>query len=245
MKEQEKLREYIATKKDINMKKKAFLSIGIGMLLTLFISLIEFMVEAHSVTLIILGCTIIFFILYKLYSKELDKTPLNRYYFCNGAIVRKTHSFSKWYPVKDIERIKIIRTTAGMIRTMSIYLSDKRILSINSIEDTSFELFREELLSYDNTLSVQVIHERINYDHPLLIPIMGIVIGIINAVFIRWLIMIDNNTYQLVGYIVASLTILVGIIWFILLGRRFKLENIIAGVLIIILGLVLLLYIGK
>ncbi len=77
------------------------------------------------------------------------------------------------YLLIDVQAVRIKRRSTGTIREISLFLQNRKRLSINGFED-EFEQLKDTLIhNLDQSISIREVIEPMDFDHPLFYPIFG------------------------------------------------------------------------
>ena len=77
------------------------------------------------------------------------------------------------YLLIDVRAVRIKRRSTGTIREISLFLQNRKRLSINGFED-EFEQLKNALIhKFNPMISTCEVKEPMDFDHPLFYPIFG------------------------------------------------------------------------
>lgn len=236
--------EYNSSIKEMNRRKKAFLTLSISLFISVNISFIIFFFSYFQLILpivIILAVSLAFTVKY--FNRFLDRSKSIKINISDHKIEKKWFNKNDLYDIKLVSCVKIKRTTSNLIREIKLIVSGARPLYINGLD--RFEEFTIRLLSsIDKDVKIYKIKEPIDYDHPLFYVLFGTIVGISSILFLKVL-LIYSNYIWLFQLLVACFAIVVGIYWLFCkpIAGRYRLNKKIVdnvmGTLFIILGFAL------
>lgn len=238
--------KYLISCSEISRRKKAYISLSLSLIIGFIMSslVFHFILSIIYYFLIVIALFIIGAFSYSFF-RSLSQMQIN---LSNQFLERVIHGVSEKYPLNKINRVKIKWTTRRTIREIYIWLSDNKSIYITALND--FKRFRNDLLEKTNqNITLQEIHEPLDFDHPLFYPILGLLISFVSVWFMR---MISNLNYQNTTFclIIFSIYLLILGGYFVIAkpiskrsGTKTKISDNIMGVFMIIAAITIFLLI--
>ncbi len=127
------------------------------------------------------------------------------------SIGRISVDSNECYPLKDIKRVRIKRTTRNIIREITIIFASGRVLCVNGLDD--FESFNDRLLR-GAAPGTRITHyrEHIDYDHPLFYKCLGVFAGCILTACMRLITLLPFESIMMIQYSILAFNLVAGLI---------------------------------
>lgn len=236
---------YTVSQKEIHRRKLAFTTLITSLLIALTVPFLDLALSnIVPAAMIITSLGIFLFILRLLVNRSLDNFSQMLILLDAHSIVRKTTKSEEAYPLKNIDKLSIKRTSQGNIREVGISFSSGKSLFVNGLEN--FEQFAAQL--QDNLREDSLMREsqeKIDFDHPLFYPIFGAVFGVASATLLRFSLKLSSAGFRFLRFSFLLYSIGVGLIIIIKkpvstrFGNKAKTYDYILGILILILSAIL------
>jgi len=236
--------EYSSSRKEMNRRKKAFVTLIICFYLSTCVFLVDYIIlipEIFVPILIILA--LIFIVLIVFFNMILERQSYAKIHLSESKIERKFKNTSESYALNDIESLRIKRTTKGLIREIKIGLSGSNFIFINGLED--FESFNSELVNRIKNIPIVHYKEFIDFDHPLYYVFFGTIVGITQSLLFRLIPLLDSNNIIVVQLFIACFIIILGTVWAIIkpirgrYGRKNIITDYLFGLVLVIVGIII------
>ena len=174
--------EYKILQVEITRRKKAYITLSCGLIIGLVLAsiILNFPVSIGGYLLTI---TVIFLIgaFSFRFFRNLSQTKIN---LSNQSLERIVNGVSEEYLLKNINRVKVKWTTNNTIREIYIWLSDGKSVFISALDN--FEEFKKDLLGkLDKGVTIEEIHEPLDFDHPLFYSLLGLPISTIGVLIFK------------------------------------------------------------
>lgn len=188
--------KYIVSEKEIIRRRKAFLSLSISYWCGLILVSILFNFQIYF---LFLGFFALILFLANLWLKIFfDKFLRIETYLSKEFLIRMKEKIL----IKDINKIKIKRTSKNTIREIYIYLNNGKSIFFNGLNN--FEKFTDELLKLvDKKSIIKNINEPINFDSVFFYPILGLILSFGTVYLLK--IMTNFNYQTLKIFLYASI----------------------------------------
>lgn len=238
---------YITSKDEMNRRKRAFSKLLISFFLSVCLFMWETLISAPEfMGLFISFLAIVLVLLYALFERSFNKRADLRISLSGSELGMHFINNCEKYPLADIGKIQIKRTSKGSIREIRIGLSSADPVFINGLTD--FEQFKDDLISRIKDVQIKNIREPIDFDHPLFYVFLGLSSGVSLAALF-WIISLLSTTGLVAfQFSVACFVIAIGIYWVACkpikgrYGKKHRLTDYVFGLSLIIIGLLILVY---
>ncbi|HEX2958825.1 MAG TPA: hypothetical protein VHO70_18465 [Chitinispirillaceae bacterium] len=154
------------------------------------------------------------------------------------------------YPVASIAGIIVKRNVKGSIREIRFVTNTSGSFFINGLND--FENFFNCISAAVNKdVPVTTIREPIDFDHRMFYPILGTVVGVISALFLKAGLSLSIKSFAYLQIAIAVFSASFGMYWLISkpmvgrYGKKFILTDILAGIAMVATGVYLWFYSGS
>lgn len=216
----QKSREYNASEKEMERRKKAFIRLSgsffTGMCLfsaDAILSLPQLFVPVYVILAVILWQIVL------QVNKTQDSQKKMRIRISENELEWIFARFSDQRLFADIKGIRIKRTVKGLIREVRIAFNGIKYLYINGLED--FENFTDDLIASTKGVTIQKLQEPIDFDHPLFYLCLGTFLGISVASLFRLIALIGENQFGSIQIACACPVIFAGL-WLLLINKPIR-----------------------
>lgn len=201
------MNEYTTSKIEMNRRKTAYKKLVISFFLTtgVFSCNAIMAYPALSAAVMLIAAIILLFTVVRV-DKLLDSQKNLCIYLSDSALLWKFGRSDRSLPLREIEHIRIKKTSKGTIREIKI-VTDKKQYYINGLED--FEAFARDLTSENPNIKVTEFREPIDFDHPLFYVFLGITVGTLATSLFRAILQISGvslNYFQILCAVYLVLT---------------------------------------
>lgn len=161
---------YKISKKEVNRRRKAFLSLSISLFLGLILASILF---NFSISFLVFGCLAGALFLVNLWvNKFFNKFLKMKICLSKEFLIKMNEKFL----IKEINKIRIKRTTKNTVREMGFYFKDGKSTFINGLEN--FTKFKINVIKRVNkNAKIVDFKELIDFDHVTFYPVLGLLLG--------------------------------------------------------------------
>jgi len=195
---------YKTSEKEVNRRKKAFLALSISLFLG---SILASILLKFSIPLTFFWCFLAILLLVNLWVNKFFnsflkmKTGLSKEFLVRAE---------KKFLIKEINKVKIKRTTKNNIREMYFWFKDGKSTYINGL--SNFEKFEKNILSKVNK-DIVVINTRepMNFDSIFFYPILGLILSFGTICLLKLMTNLSHQATQIILYISIIYVLLMGI----------------------------------
>lgn len=200
--------EFTVSKKELNRRKKAFVTLLISLTIGIFLFSMLFNFPISPAGFLSVG--VIFLFLAIITIRHISSLAEMKICIRNEEIERLKGTAGEKYSISGINVLRIKRRTNGIIR--EIYISfHNRNLCINAFEE-QFEQLKDTLVGKVNkNVIVKEIREPLNFDHPLFYPVLGLLIGGAGVWFLKYIVNTDYSKMKIILSSFSGYTLLVAI----------------------------------
>lgn len=179
---------YSISMNEVNRRKSAFAALLVFYLLSFTITsfpLFPQLIADHRsffvATLFIMSALFAFF--YIITARFFRSYLKTRYNFSGGFLERKSMRSNDKFPLCDLFKISIKKTSRKTIREIGLWFNDGRNIFLDGLEN--FEDFREKLINLTPGVTVNTSSEPLDYDSIFFYPLFGLLIGTTTALIIK------------------------------------------------------------
>lgn len=237
--------EFNISKTEIARRSKAFDTLIVFLLLGFAIPSLVLCNGDFTVTVSFLaGLAVIFIVFRALIARSFNNFQQTQILLSEHLLKRTTPKTTEEVKLSEVTNIEAVATTGKYLREVRISTVQKKLV-LDGLED--FDRFLNQLSNSCPGITVVKKREPIAYDHPAFYIILGLVVGVLSAIFLR---SIQNSNLGPVYYVVSILSLGLGLYFLIdcpltqRYGHCSRPTDIIIGFLFLAAGLtILLLYV--
>jgi len=176
---------YATSTAELHRRLRAYTTLIVSLLAGIALSSIDYLVVAPAIWLAGLAGIGLALALSRLaFARSFRSYARIELHLDDYCLERTRGTASEKYPLADVTRLSVLRTTRKSIREITARLNDGRRLSMNGVED--FERLEQELRSrIPASATVTETREPIDYDHPLFYVVFGGLVGLAFTMAIR------------------------------------------------------------
>jgi hypothetical protein len=131
-------------------------------------------------------------------------------------VTRVRGGTSETFALADMVGLRVLRTSRGSLREITVKLTGGRRLSVNGVED--FERFEQDLHSrLPANVAVTEAREPIDYDHPFFYVVFGLITGVAFTLAVRALATLSESGMKWATLAIACYSAILGV--YVLLAR--------------------------
>lgn len=200
-------KEYRISQNEIERRIKAITLLTVSWPLGFVITGLLFWRENLGLLGIFLLGIILILIMFRIYTarflNHFLKTRINS---ADEFLEKIGPNFQEKVLIKDINKIIIVKTATKNIREIRVY-HEKKVIIFNGVDN--FKEFVEELIKKcGKNVSLKIIKEPIDYDHPLYYLYFGLLVGFASVFFLKWISFLSSSgtglnvlSYVISGYV--------------------------------------------
>lgn len=188
------LTTYGVSKKEVNRRKMAFFSLSI-FLISGFISASILFSLTISI-FVYLGLIMILFLSNLLILKFFKHFLKMKISLSKEFLIRTNGKTSDKFIIKNINKVRIKRTTKNTIREIGIYFKNGKSIFINGL--ANFYNFKINIIKKINKKAIiKDIREPMDFDSIFFYPILGILISFGTVYLFKWLTSLDYQSIKI------------------------------------------------
>lgn len=177
--------EFIISQAEIARRKRAFVTLVCSLLAGLIATSTKFITTYPEAAIIIL-CIVILFLAFSSIAtfKFLNSISKTRISLHEEYLQRDDGNKVEMFPLSDITKILIKRTTRKTIRRITLIFNNKPPVVLNGLEDC--EHFKNALVSnIGKNIILRESYEPLDFDHPLFYVLLGLLISIASITVLK------------------------------------------------------------
>lgn len=180
----EDVRSFSMSLDELRRRQKAFDRLGLSAILAFAVSAADLLAPHSAAVLAVLACLAALFIASRAWLDAGTRRYAQTVWDMGDTSLTRTDSHARVeYRLHSIRQIQAKRTTAGAIREIKLSFNDGPAVYVNGLEDA--ESFWGCLNSRNPGASQAVLHEPIDYDHPVFYVALGCVVGASVGLIVR------------------------------------------------------------
>jgi hypothetical protein len=210
-------RIYTTSTAELARRLRAYTTLIVSLLAGIAFSSIDYLVAAPGTWLSGLAGLA----LALMYSRFVAKRTFRKYAHLelrldDTHVARARGGTSETFAYADVVGLRVLRTSRGSLREITVRLTGGRRLSMNGVED--FERLEQDLRSrLPANVVVTQAREPIDYDHPLFYVVFGLITGVAFTLAVRAMATLSESGMKWATLAIACYSAILGI--YVLLSR--------------------------
>jgi len=237
-------RLYTTSTTELQRRLRAYTTLIVSLLSGIALSSIDYLFRAPAFWLVGLAGLGLFLALSRLaFARSFRSYSRIEIRLTDSHIERTRGTSSEKYPLADITRFRVLRTSRKSIREITARFGNGR-LSMNGVED--FERLEQELRSrIPASATVTETKEPIDYDHPLFYVIFGGLMGAAFTLAVRGMVSLSEGGMKWTTFGIAGYATILGAYFLIArpiaqrYGPKSRFGDYLIGLLAVLAGIVL------
>jgi hypothetical protein len=236
---------YTTSTVEMDRRKRAYTTLIVSLLAGIALSSVDYLRSAPAIWLICLAVLALVLALSRLAFARAFRSYSQIELRLNDSYVERTRgTSSEKYPLADVTRLRVLRTTRKSIREITARLSNGRRLSMNGVED--FERLEQELrIRIPASAASTEAREPFDCDHPLFYVVFGGLVGTAFTPAVRGMASLSEGGLKWTTLGIACYSLLLGV--YVLLARplsqrygpRSRFGDFLLGLFALLAGIVL------
>lgn len=199
---------YNISKKEINRRILAYTMLIIFFFTGLMLFSFDYLLEYLNISIYILLTLALILYLSRVILIKYFNSIANMNVELNKKNIKK-NNFE--YLLKDIEKIRVKKTTKNLIREIKICFNNKSVTYIDNSLDNLEDFFKNLKKYTSKEVVIKTINEPLDFDHFMFYSILGVMISFLSINATKGFVNLSINNINLISYIISIASFILGI----------------------------------